>query len=272
LTDEYCEEAVMFQKFNKYLLVCLLLLTLVVVQTNISADAASTIISPTDIQKSNILVHDYQAFYESDSSLKYKTEAISGTQIWISLLCNFPDHPDNDFLKLPSYFDEQYSSSFPGLDHYWQEVSYNNFSIAGSSAVDEWREMPHPWDYYLTPEGDPEEQSLTVDCVDLFDSDIDFSNYAGINLMFGASFRSRGNIFQLSRDGVGSIRTTWIAFPHNTSTVVHEMGHTWGLNHSWVYDWSTGNLAANSEYENKWDIMSEMDNTYFTDDTFGPIP
>ncbi len=73
------------------------------------------------------------------------TKAVTGAQPWISILCKFSDvstEPRN-----LSYFQGMYSSSYPGLDYYWREVSYDKANVAGSSAV-AWVTMPHPVSHY----------------------------------------------------------------------------------------------------------------------------
>jgi hypothetical protein len=39
-------------------------------------------------------------------------------------------------------------SSYPGMDHYWREVSYENINLAGSAVVG-WYNLPQPRSYYV---------------------------------------------------------------------------------------------------------------------------
>jgi len=66
-------------------------------------------------------------------------KSVSGPQPWISILCKFSDVPTEP--KVTSYFQGMYGSNFPGLDHYWQEVSYNTITTAGSNAFG-WVTLP----------------------------------------------------------------------------------------------------------------------------------
>ena len=42
-------------------------------------------------------------------------------------------------------------TSYPGLDHYWREVSYNQMNVTGSNVVG-WYTLPQPMSYYCQPD------------------------------------------------------------------------------------------------------------------------
>ena len=64
---------------------------------------------------------------------------------------------------------------------------------------------------------------------------------------------SWGGTSFLNRDGVGSIRTTWMASWADDATLSHETGHGFGLSHSWG--------GYGSAYGSPWDVMSSAGGT-----------
>ena len=180
-------------------------------------------------------------------------EALTGSQPWVSVMCNFPDRPAST--KPLSYFTNMYASTKPGLDHYWREVSYDNINVLGSTAAG-WFTLPQPRSYYV-PGGSLNFGLIADDCTALADSLIYYPGFIGINLMFNDIFDSANNYawggsWYLNRDGVGkSYRMTWEPpWGYQSITVMsHEMGHGFGLPHT-AYD----NSYA---YNNQWDVMSD---------------
>ncbi len=180
-------------------------------------------------------------------------EALTGSQPWVSVMCNFPDRPAST--KPLSYFTNMYASAKPGLDHYWREVSYDNINVLGSTAAG-WYTLPQPRSYYV-PGGSLNFGLIANDCTALADSLIYYPGFIGINLMFNDIFDSVNNYawggsWTLNRDGVNrSYRMTWEPpWGYQSITVMsHEMGHGFGLPHT-AYD----NSYA---YNNQWDVMSD---------------
>ena len=75
-----------------------------------------------------------------------------------------------------------YSLDYPGLDHYWQQQSYDLVNLEGSGAFG-WYVLPHPRNYYL-PGGNLDWWKAAEECTAAADAYVDFSAYVGINLMF----------------------------------------------------------------------------------------
>jgi M6 family metalloprotease-like protein len=184
-------------------------------------------------------------------------EAVMGAQPWVSLLCKFADIATQ--AQPVSYFRGMYGDAYPRLGHFWREVSYDNISVAGSSAFG-WYTLPHPRSYYVyDQDGDGGEelefQRAFDDCTAVADPYVYFPNYVGVNLMFNYDlngFAWGGSAYGVL-DGVGkSWRTTWEP-PwgwENLSAMMHEMGHGFGFPHSSGH---YGNV-----YDNPWDIMSDI--------------
>lgn len=200
--------------------------------------------------------------------------ALTGSHPWVSLMCKFSDKPAQP--KALSYFLNMFANSYPGLDHYWRELSYNNANLAGSTAAG-WVTMAQPHSYYVpTPGSGCGNANLTAlfnDCTAAADPIVDFSNggnpFAGINLMFndlldGCAWGGWSPWATL--DGISkSWRATWEP-PWGYAWVAvlsHEMGHGFGLPHS------SFNPAV--VYDNTWDVMSDFQTFTMVDATYGRV-
>jgi uncharacterized repeat protein (TIGR01451 family) len=180
---------------------------------------------------------------------------VSGSQPWLSIMCKFSDVSAES--RALSYFQDMYDSSYPGLDHYWRELSFGAINIQNSGAVG-WYTLPQPWSYYVYDmDGDGSKElnrkRAADDCTAVADADVYFPNYVGINLMFndflGAGW---GGSMYMTLDGVTKLwRFTWEP-PwgyEDIGVIEHEMGHSFGLPHS--------SRAYGYVYDNVWDVMSD---------------
>lgn len=196
------------------------------------------------------------------------TNAISGTQKWATILCRFGDSTAITPKPL-SHFQTLMGSSYPGMDHYWREVSYGNISIEASTVVG-WYNLPRPKSYYrydkngngLFEADEFEAQKAAQDCSGVADADVFFPNYDGISFLFNEELAEEGygaglsNHFVLSIDGVskdyGMVWTGPAGYGasnhHGSWVIAHEMGHTFGLPHS--------SGPYNETYDSNWDVMS----------------
>ena len=199
-------------------------------------------------------------------------EGLVGSQPWVSVLCKFKDivaEPKN-----LAYFQGMYANAFPGLDHYWRQVSYNNIDLVGSAAVG-WYTLPQPRSYYVYDndgDGDVELDwgRAADDCTGVADPDVYYPQYVGINLMFNADLDccAWGGSWYVNRDGQNKLyRMTWEP-PWgygNIGVISHETGHGFGLPHS------SGDYGQ--VYDNRWDVMSDIwtDCGNLTDPTYGCV-
>ncbi|MEJ5310436.1 MAG: choice-of-anchor Q domain-containing protein [Anaerolineae bacterium] len=179
-------------------------------------------------------------------------QEISGAHPWIWILCKFSDYPGEP--ATPSYFAGLRDALIP----YFEEVSYNKATIAGSGVVTHWYQLPNPLSYY---QGSSTYQNLTraaQDCTAVADADVDFRNYYGLNLMFNerlsTSFAGITTQISMTLDGeqrwwpsvfIGDNRTPPSGY-FNKELNVHEMYHGFGLGHSAVRDQNWAVTDVNS--------------------------
>ncbi|HPW56686.1 MAG TPA: S-layer homology domain-containing protein [Thermoanaerobaculaceae bacterium] len=190
--------------------------------------------------------------------------AIIGVQPWVSIMCKFSDVATEP--KGLAYFQNMFAYSFPGLDHYWRELSYGNANVAGSTAYG-WFTLPQPRSYYIPSGGSAKLNELFNDCTAVADPSVNFAPFVGINLMFNGDLDGYawGGARWATLDGVTKLwYTTWEP-PwgySNVSAMAHEMGHGFGLPHS---DW----LGGKDTYDNSWDVMSNSWAGSGSDPTYG---
>lgn len=195
---------------------------------------------------------------------KSPSALVSGSHPWVSIMCKFSDYADEP--RSLAYFQDMYSGSWPGLDHYWREVSYNMANVAGSLATG-WYTLPQPRSYYVI-NGRLDFDRAAQDCTGAADPYVNFAGMAGINLMFNTDLDGYawGGTWYLTLDGVSkSWPITWEP-PWgyaNIMVIAHEMGHGFGLPHS------SGSYGLT--YDNRWDVMSDgwTDCSRATDVTYG---
>jgi hypothetical protein len=160
---------------------------------------------------------------------------LAGPQPFITILCKLADV--NDEPVSPAYFDGLFGAVRPGLDDYWREVSYGQINLDGSRTVG-WYPLPLPSAEYLAvTEFEARLDLLMDDCTRVADADINFPDYAGINLVFNIALDEKawGGRRCLERDSVlrcYGVTWLWSRGFVRQRTVAHEIGHTFGLMHS----------------------------------------
>ena len=202
-------------------------------------------------------------------------DSLAGTTKWVNVLCRFSDSPQTT-PRPASYFVNLFGDSQPALNHYWREVSYNLINLSGSQVVG-WYNLPNPRSFYvydMNGDGfvDVDFNRLSADASALADPDVNFPDYYGVNYIFNQELdgMAYGGKRFINKDGSNQIYGTTFLPPwayENQSSIVHEMGHGFGLPHS-ASSRVCPPLPACSD--SKWDPMSSS-LRLLADPTFGNI-
>lgn len=176
--------------------------------------------------------------------------AVSGNTKWVSIGCKFADIADEP--RPLSYFQTMYANTYPGLDAYWREASYDAINLLGSTAVD-WVTLPKPMSAYQIDDTNLRLTDILMDCAAQADAQVDFTQYKGINLMLNGEpgCCAWGGNRTVTLDGVSRTwSVTWLPVWAyiDQGYVQHEMTHAYGiLWHSYAND---------NPYGDPWDVVS----------------
>ncbi len=196
--------------------------------------------------------------------------AASGAYPWVNLLCKFKDVatvPTTDYNAL-------FSATYPGVDHFWRQNSYNAVTLTGTTTDTMWRELPQPRSYYVPATGYANLDRLVTDCIAVSNASVNFALYKGINMMFNASLDccAWGGSRWMTLDGLSKVwSVTWLPpWAQVYDYITHEMGHGFGLPHS---SGPQVNPPSGLDiYISSWDVMSDSGGTCSVWDSFGCLP
>jgi hypothetical protein len=159
---------------------------------------------------------------------------------WLFLKCKFSDIATT---PQPNAFYQNLMFGTWGLAHYWRDVSYGAWDVYGSTVKDAWYGMPitnAAWRLL------PSRWDRAGSCV---------SAYGGST----AGYVETISLVNGEGDAGNQGRVLMTPNISNTTFLAHEVGHTFGYEHSWD---DSGRRAADwsgpGEYFDGWDVMSAM--------------
>lgn len=175
---------------------------------------------------------------------------VNGPQHWATLLCKFSDV--NDEPQSAAFFNDMFErTSGPSLSDFWQEVSYDNIPTI-TTDVHGWVSLPHDRSYYNFSDATAgyDVTHIVQDCVDAAPAAVDFNAYDAVAVILNSpSPVAITTLFLVNYPDGALIDLGAITIPsnkYNLALVAHEMGHAYGLPHS---------FADGVAYQNPWDLM-----------------
>ncbi len=183
-------------------------------------------------------------------------QSFTGSKPYVNILCRFDGGTDPSGYT-PTLIADRFVNTYPGVDHYWRQVSYNNINIAGTTTVATIQTLPKQRGDYFNG-SNANLSLLATDCIAAHNAAVNFASFFGINMFFDENLDccAWGGSTYVGVDGVNGYKpATWLPiWAHDPHTIIHEMGHAFGLPHS---SGPANNPPSGlSIYVSNWDVMS----------------
>jgi M6 family metalloprotease-like protein len=199
---------------------------------------------------------------ESINSVGASSLDVLGNKRFINLLCRFPNIASTPYQQ--AHYNALFSDQYPGVNHYFQQISYDQMNLDGTQTMTQWVTLPRNSSAYIQTNNFANLSLLAQDCTAAATATVNFTQYYGINMFFNNDLDccAWGGGTTLTLDGQTRFwPMTWLPVWSQSyqGTVAHEIGHSIGLPHS------TGpaNAPPNgfSVYVSEWDVMSRVGGT-----------
>lgn len=190
------------------------------------------------------------AGFDQDAFHSETLRAVNISQHWATLLCKFADVAAEP--QHAAFFDGMFEQTGgPSLSDYWREVSYGHIP-AITTDVYGWFSLLHDRTHYNYSEttADYDAAAIVQDCVDAANASVNFAPYTAVAVFLNSpSPVAITSLYTVDYPDGAQIALGAITIPsnkYNLALVAHEMGHAYGLPHS---------FADGIEYQNPWDLM-----------------
>ncbi len=182
-------------------------------------------------------------------------QPVAGNLAYVVLGCRFSDKLAHTPVDRASEF---IGGSYPGMDHYWRETSYDALTLGGSSFAG-WFNLPKPEAEY-SPGGNVQPLLLAGDCMNAADPSVNFLAYAGVILLSNGAVLVNGQPAALATQAPLAIPVDGQTREYRAVLLseaainiqyfwAHEMGHSLGM----IHTAAPGNTYLLSS---GWDLMS----------------
>jgi len=192
-------------------------------------------------------------------------EHITGNQRWAVLLCKVPGQDTPVAHKGRNYFVDLFVNNSPnGLNRYWRDASHNTISLDGSQVFG-WVDLPDSFTAIMVSLQRIVEAAVFFSKLDPEnEAFVDFRQFDGILLVTDVNLDLRGYRLPIPLDLNGEVRPYRLVIcsqDHVHSQIAHEMGHAFGLDHSFDTSPVSHDPADDGRpgaYGDPLDIMSAM--------------